>query len=73
MTSTCFALALSAGGAIAIQHGTGGGQSFAHVALWQVINLVGTPLLAMLFLPPVVDDLLAWLRWRREERHQEQR
>ena len=53
-------------------HGSSGGQGFTHVALWQVINLVGTPLLAMLFLPPVIDDLLAWLRWRREEQ-QEQR
>jgi hypothetical protein len=73
MTSTCFALALSAGGAIVGHHGTSGGQGFTHVALWQVINLVGTPLLAILFLPPVIDDLLAWLRWRREEQHQEQR
>ena len=73
MTSTCFALALSAGGAIVANHGSSGDQGFTHVALWQVINLVGAPLLAMLFLPPVIDDLLAWLRWRREEQQQEQR
>jgi hypothetical protein len=29
---------------------------------WQVINLIGAPLLALLFLRPVLDDLSAW--WR---------
>ena len=28
---------------------------------WQVINLVGAPLLALLFMAPVIDDLKAWL------------
>jgi len=28
---------------------------------WQVINLVGAPLLALLFMAPVIDDLKGWL------------
>jgi len=28
---------------------------------WQVINLVGAPLLALLFVTPVIDDLKEWL------------
>lgn len=28
---------------------------------WQVINLVGAPLLALLFMAPVIDDLKDWL------------
>lgn len=39
------------------------------MALRQVINLAGTPLLAIPFLPPVIDDMQAWLRLRREETH----
>ena len=41
-------------------HGTdtSGGTT---LELWQVINLVGAPLLAVIFARPVVDDLRAWL------------
>lgn len=67
MTSTCLMAVLYAGHAAVINQWSSGSQGTSHVALWQVINLVGTPLLAMLFLPPVIDDLQAWLRWRREE------
>jgi len=35
---------------------------------WQIINLVGAPLLAILFVRPVVDDVRAWLASMREER-----
>lgn len=36
----------------------------AQIELWQVINLVGAPLLAILFARPVIDDLRAWLASR---------
>jgi len=32
-----------------------------QIQLWQIINLVGAPLLAVLFARPVIDDLKAWL------------
>ena len=62
MRSTYLTVFLTSCNAIVINHGASADQGFGHVALWQVIDLVGTPLLAMLFLPPVIDDLLAWLR-----------
>ena len=34
---------------------------------WQVINLIGAPLLALLFLRPVLDDVAAWWRSTREQ------
>jgi hypothetical protein len=34
----------------------------AQIELWQVINLIGAPVLAILFLQPVIDDLRAWLK-----------
>jgi hypothetical protein len=66
MISTYLMALFEVGNAIAINHGTGADQGSSRLALWQVVNLVGTPLLAILFLPPVIDDLQAWLRWRRE-------
>ena len=33
---------------------------------WQIINLVGAPLLAILFVRPVIDDVRAWLTSIRE-------
>lgn len=33
-----------------------------QIELWQVINLVGAPLLAVLFARPVIDDVRAWIR-----------
>ena len=33
---------------------------------WQIINLVGAPLLAILFARPVIDDVRAWLTSIRE-------
>ncbi len=36
-----------------------------QIELWQVINLVGAPLLAVLFAQPVIDDVRAWLRTSR--------
>ena len=42
-------------------HHTAGGTG-APIELWQVINLIGAPLVAILFLQPVIDDLRAWLK-----------
>jgi len=59
-----FATLVSAGGAFAAHTGdTGGG---AQIELWQVINLIGAPLLAILFARPVIDDIRAWRASRRE-------
>jgi hypothetical protein len=46
-------------------HGTTSGGG-VYLEPWQVINLVGAPLLALLFLRPVVDDLKAWISSIRE-------
>jgi len=32
-----------------------------NLEAWQVINLIGAPLLALLFVAPVIDDLKEWL------------
>jgi hypothetical protein len=32
---------------------------------WQVINLIGAPLLALIFVGPVIDDLKSWWAARR--------
>jgi hypothetical protein len=32
---------------------------------WQVINLIGAPLLALIFVGPVIDDLKRWWAARR--------
>jgi hypothetical protein len=41
-------------------HPTGGAGSIT-LEPWQVINLIGAPLLALMFMAPVIDDLKAWL------------
>ena len=43
-----------------------GGSGAPQIELWQVINLMGAPILAVLFARPVIDDLRAWLRSGRE-------
>lgn len=43
---------------------TGGGGD-VHLELWQAINLVGAPMLAVIFAQPVVDDLRKWWAARR--------
>lgn len=54
-----------AAGAIGLQHAAASpGPSLEP---WQVINLVGSVLLALLFLGPVLDDLQSWARARQEE------
>ena len=36
-----------------------------HLELWQIINLVGVPMLALIFAQPVIDDMKAWWVARR--------
>jgi len=55
---------IAAGGAFAGTQ-TGNGSS-VQIELWQVINLIGAPLLAILFARPVIDDIRAWRASRRE-------
>jgi hypothetical protein len=57
---------IAAGGAYTV-HAVDSSTSGAQIELWQVINLVGAPLLAVLFARPVIDDLRAWHASRREE------
>lgn len=38
------------------------GSAQTHLEVWQVINLIGAPLLALLFAQPVIDDLKSWIR-----------
>lgn len=61
---TFLAAILGAGGAIA-SHGSGGGG--VQIELWQAINLVGAPMLAVLFARPVIDDLVAWFGSRSDK------
>ena len=54
---TLLAAIVGAGGGIAVHASSDGGL---RIELWQAINLLGAPLLAMLFAGPVIDDLVAW-------------
>ena len=54
---------IAAGGAFAGTHGADS-SSGVQIELWQAINLIGAPLLAVLFARPVIDDLKAWLASR---------
>lgn len=56
---------VAAGGAFTAH--SAGASGGAQIELWQVINLIGAPLLAVLFARPVIDDLRAWRAERREE------
>jgi len=42
-------------------HVTADSSSSVHLELWQVINLLGAPMLAIIFAQPVIDDIRAWL------------
>ena len=55
---------IAAGGAFAGTQ-TGNGSS-VQIELWQVINLVGGPVAAIVLLPAIVDDLERWWRERSE-------
>ena len=53
-----------AGGVFTTPHDeTSGGL---QIELWQAINLIGAPLLAILFARPVIDDLRAWFATRND-------
>ena len=41
-----------------MNHSSGGGD--VHLELWQIINLIGVPMLALIFVQPVIDDVKAW-------------
>ena len=41
-------------------HPPQGDSSGPSLELWQVINLIGAPLLALIFARPVVEDLKSW-------------
>ena len=62
---TPVAAIIAAGGAFNAAHG-GDASGGLQIELWQVINLVGAPMLAVLFARPVIDDLRAWLTAIRE-------
>lgn len=50
--------------AIAAMHpgrAVSGIQAGGSIERWQLTNLVGGPLLAMMFARPVVDDLRSWI------------
>jgi hypothetical protein len=50
---------------VAGQHVTSGGGGEVHIEIWQAINLIGAPLLALLFARPVIEDLQSWWAARR--------
>ena len=59
------AICFHAAGSFGLQHAaTSGGPTLEP---WQVINLVGSVLLALLFLGPVLEDLQSWARARKQE------
>lgn len=63
MQITSLAAIVYAVGAIP-SHASGSGGM--QIELWQAINLIGAPLLAVLFARPVIDDLVAWFGSRSE-------
>ena len=50
--------------AIVPRHGSTGGGS-AELELWQWINLIGTPILMVLFLSAALNDIAKWIRTMR--------
>jgi hypothetical protein len=61
---------IAAGGAFNGPHPAGVSGGGVQIELWQIINLVGAPLLAVLFARPVIDDLRAWRAAEREDRRE---
>ena len=45
---------------VAGQHAPAGSGGEPHIELWQAINLIGAPILALLFARPVIEDLKSW-------------
>lgn len=44
----------------AISHHAAQSDGSPQLELWQAINLAGSIALAIMFLPPVIDDLKSW-------------
>ena len=63
-TKVILAAIFAAAGAYGGTH-TGGDATGPQLELWQVINLIGAPTLAVMFARPVIDDIKAWLTSRR--------
>lgn len=53
---------MAAASSLAGPHAVSDSSGTLHLELWQVINLLGTPMLAIMFAKPVIDDVRAWLR-----------
>jgi hypothetical protein len=60
MTFPLMLAAAHGGHAATVAHGS------ASIEPWQLINLVGAPLLALMFAGPVVDDVRNWIVSLRE-------
>jgi hypothetical protein len=52
---------MAAASSFAGPHPVPSGSGEVHLELWQVINLIGSPALAIIFVRPVIDDVRAWL------------
>jgi hypothetical protein len=58
---------------VAGQRVTSGSAGDPHIELWQAINLIGAPLLALLFAGPVIEDLQSWWAARRATHLEDER
>jgi hypothetical protein len=55
------------------QHVTSGSGGKLHIEVWQAINLIGAPLLALLFAGPVIEDLKSWWTARKASHLEDER
>jgi hypothetical protein len=62
-----FAHAFASLAVVAIAHARSTTQSDVSLEPWQIINLIGAPMLALLFLPMAVDDIRRWIQSLRED------
>jgi hypothetical protein len=58
---------------VAGQRVISGGEGEVHIEVWQAINLIGAPLLALLFAGPVIEDLKNWWAARRATHLEDER
>lgn len=61
MNLSVFTSAAQGGHIAAVAHGS------ASIEPWQLINLVGAPLVALMFVGPVVDDVRSWIGSLRDQ------
>jgi hypothetical protein len=59
------ALAAIAGFAYHMRDASAGGQTDS-VYPWQLVNLIGGPLVLLMYLPAVIDDIARWVTARRQ-------